>query len=41
MMSKKSDKELQFIIGGIILLPILLFVFASISAKNENKDEQK
>lgn len=40
-MMSKSNRELQFVIGGIILLPFLLFVFSSISAKNENKDEKK
>ena len=40
-MSKKSDKELQILIGAILLMPILLFVASSISQKDEKSDEKQ
>lgn len=41
MMSKKSDKELQILIGVILLIPLLSAIVGTVSAKNENKDEKK
>ena len=40
-MSKKADKELQFLIGAILLLPILFAITSAVSAKNEKGDEKK
>jgi hypothetical protein len=36
-----KDKDLQILVGGIILLPLLMFMLASISEAKTKGDEQK
>jgi hypothetical protein len=36
-----KNKDLRILVGGIILLPLLMFVMASISEAKTKGDEQK